>query len=693
VVDRTYERAGNPPKEEELKGKSGLQEIAEKLLGEEKALELIRKLEEKLGRASPFLDSIFSLIDFQKRLYYVANPRKGIIAKAFEDPKNGGIVYKELIAETCPTRVTIFEDPLGGVRKFEVEFNGLLNKRIGPTDLEGIISRLKAEAVVKNRRFLEDALSSLLMAFYRSGKAEIRRELEKPGFYYLDGELKAVKWNPEEFSGEDLRRSLELLRELREEWYEHLGERFTTVIKWGLLAPFSYAIKQIRGTYGIHFPWLLLHGSALTGKSTLGKIITTLWNLPPEEKSGSHIDTVPRFGKMVSESTFPVVINEVADALTKDSVKEVIKSSIESTFARGKYHQGSYIEEPSLAPMIFTTNKTYPGDDALLRRFLSILFTLSDRRGKEEVERFEKEVLPRLYELRYLGYFVFRKISENPDLLKRDWRELSASLLKEAFEVAGLEVPSWIQELHEGESLEEVDEVINEEIRAKLLDEINSLYSKHIRGLGDLQTRVGALLFNGLIPWAQQKGDNIILTTSILGVLKDCGVDSLKSLGERFGWEYKNTKVNGRVLRCIWVEFDDFISFLQGGEIEEEDEREDEDSLSPEVITFDENRIYKPGGDFSENSQVFERLIFEIMTDFERAQLLECLEEGDIERAVEISERKIMRLLESRDPDALLFFSLKRSERAQEILREDLRAFFQKFRGDLSKKLREGGGN
>ncbi len=419
-------------------------------MGEEKSLELIRRLEEYFGRASPFQDAVFSLIDFSKKVYYVANPRKGIIARAQEDPKNGGIVYKELIAECCPIRVTVFEDPLGGVRKFEIRFGGLLEKVIGPADFETIVQRLKSEAVVKHKRLIEDALSSLVTAFIRNGKAEIRRELEKPGFYYIGGIIKAVKWEAEDFSRDDLKASLLLLRELREEWYSHLAERFTTIVKWGIIAPFSYAIKQIRGTYGIHFPWLLLHGSASTGKSTLGKIIRAIWNLPPEEKGGSHIDTVPRFGKVVSESTFPVLINEVADVLSKDSLREVLKSSIETTFARGRYVQGVYVEEPALAPMIFTTNKTYPADDALLRRFVAILFSLSDRVSEEKAKRFEIEVLPKICDLRFLGFYVFKRISENPELLKEGWLPLSTLLLRDAFEYVGFEAPEWVEEEHRG---------------------------------------------------------------------------------------------------------------------------------------------------------------------------------------------------------------------------------------------------
>ena len=61
------------------------------------------------------------MIDFSRKLYYIANPKKGIIARAVEDQKNGGIVYRELIAECCPVQVIVYEDPLGGVRKFEIK--------------------------------------------------------------------------------------------------------------------------------------------------------------------------------------------------------------------------------------------------------------------------------------------------------------------------------------------------------------------------------------------------------------------------------------------------------------------------------------------------------------------------------------------------------------------------------------------
>ncbi len=605
VLDRTYGLRGNPPTEEELKGKTGLQEVAEKLLGEERALDIIRRLEELLGQSSPFQDSIFSLIDFRKRAYYVANPRKGIIARAFEDKNNGGIVYEKIVAEVCPVKVIVYEDPLGGLTKFEIEFHGFRNLTIGPAELDVILSRLQAEGVVKHSRLLRDALSSIITAFIRKGKAEIRRELEKPGFYYIDGQIKAVKWQPEDFSKDDLAKSLHLLDMLRTKWYRKAGERFTTMIKWGLIAPFAYAIKQIRRTVVVHFPDLVAYGSRDTGKTTVGaQIILSIWN-PPEEarivKGGGDADTKAKHGRLRSLTTFPVVVNEVEGIFSNKELLEDYKNAVENKFVRGKHAHGVYIEIPSLAPFFMTMNGQLPLDEAVRKRFFGIHFSLSDRISKDEMEKFKENVLPRLEDLRFLGYFVFKKISENPELLRENWQVLSTQLLKEAFEFAELDVPDWIYEFYEGETEEELNEALNEEIRARLLENINNLYSRYISKIeiiaenpndlyaySSLETRLRALLQEGFIPWAFLRVEEIIITSAVMKILKDLGVDSLKSLAERFGWKYGVHKVNGRNCKSIKVPFSEFVEFLRGGNFEE--------------ISEDKDKKNKPTDDGSKNN-------------------------------------------------------------------------------------------
>ncbi|ADB58659.1 bifunctional DNA primase/polymerase [Archaeoglobus profundus] len=596
VLDRTYGLRGNPPTEEELKGKAGLQEIAETLLGEERALDLIRNLEEILGKSSPFKDSIFSLIDFRKKAYYVANPKRGIIARAFED-KSGGIVYEKIVAEICPVKVVVYEDPLGGLTKFEIEFHGFRNLTIGPAELDVVISRLQSEGVVKHSRLLRDALSSIISAFIRKGKAEIRRELEKPGFYYINGQIKAVKWQPEEFSKEDLAKALKLLDELRTKWYSKAGKRFTTMIKWGLIAPFAYAIKQIRGTIAVHFPDLVAYGARNTGKTTIGaQIILSIWN-PPEEgrivRGSGDADTKAKHGRLRSLTTFPVVVNEVEGIFNNKELLEEYKSAVENRFVRGKHSHGVYIEFPSLAPFFMTMNGQLPldGTGAVRKRFFGIHFSLSDEIPQHEIEKFTEEVLPRLGDLRFLGSFIFKKISENPERLKEAWQVLATELLREAFEFAELDVPEWVNEFYEGETEEEVNETINEEIRARLLESINNLYARYISRIeivgenqNDLYTsttlerRLKALLQEGFVPWAFLRGEDVVITSAVMRILKDTGIDSLKSLAERFGWKYGVHRVNGRNCKSIKVSFSGFVRFLSG----DYEDRSNSESESPD---------------------------------------------------------------------------------------------------------------
>ncbi|MCX8209379.1 MAG: hypothetical protein N3G79_07050, partial [Sulfolobales archaeon] len=55
--------------EEEVKGRSGLQEIFEDVIGEERALAVIHELSEILQTLSPYKDSVIELVDYEKQLY------------------------------------------------------------------------------------------------------------------------------------------------------------------------------------------------------------------------------------------------------------------------------------------------------------------------------------------------------------------------------------------------------------------------------------------------------------------------------------------------------------------------------------------------------------------------------------------------------------------------------------------------
>ena len=573
VLERTYGLRGSPPSGEEMKGKSGLQEVIEEALQDrEKALEVIRQLEEAIGAPSPWRDAIFSRYVFKGG--GVVNDRKNNVIVKAELAQDGRLVYTRIIAETAIHTVTIFENPLSGEVKYDVKYTGLTGapKSTGPVNLNILVEILQSEALVKSHRDMKDALSAIITRMVQAGMAEVRQEIEAPGFYLIRGELKSVLWDGGDANPQALREALELLRELREVWYAHLGARFTTVVKWGLVAPFGYAMKQKKGG-GVHIPWLLVYGESLTGKTTLGYIIRHMWGLPPLAKTGSSMDTVARLGAVLSETTFPVVVNEVADPLNKEDILEMVKAGVEGTVARARVEGGIYRKIPSLAPLFMTCNYLpyrVADDPGAFRRLLVIRFSYYDRLQEEKIRQFEAEVKPRLEKLAGLGAFAYKLLRENVELLQQPWESIAETILEKAVEYAGLEKRGWewVREAEKGESHEEYREEVIEILRVRLLDDINERYTRHVTRVAGVNAtvreRLEALLHDNLIPYIVVKDEETLVLTTALKRELNLGLD-LKTLAERLGegFEYKLAKVGEKVVRGIVASKEAFLRFLE----------------------------------------------------------------------------------------------------------------------------------
>jgi len=572
VLDRTYGLRGNPPTKEELKGKSGLLEVLTDIIGEEKALEVIKELENILGTASPYADAIIELLDYDKQIYGVCNFRRLIIARARRT--ENGFRYMERITIGAPTKLIVYFNPLGGLTKYEVLWESETRRplRIGPCNIEDIAGRLRAEGLVLHPRLLEGVLNAIFEAFLRRGRAEIKEEIEAPGFYYIDDKIVEVRYEIEDVDLEELRNALELLDTLSY-WYSHALDRFSIIIKWGLIAPFVYARKQ-RGKW---IPWLYLYGSSYTGKTTLAFIVLHLYGLPiaQYQKSGSNIDTVPRLGYVLSRATFPTLINEPGSAITKEQIIEVMKSAIESTTARGRYVRGTYTEIPSLSPLIMTSNKILPRDDALLRRFIVLLFTYGERISKEKSQEFDRTIKPRFRELEVIGKWVAKRIIEDPSILNEDdWLAIAERLLTEMYESVGLTPPEWIKlRVEEEEDIyEDMREMIREHLRKRVEEEFikfsgRVLVEATVRPRTDtsFEERLNIVLSNGLIPYIIYRDDGTIIFTigfreELRSVIGDIG--GLKSIAELLGWEYKLVKIKGRVMKAITTKYESLVEFL-----------------------------------------------------------------------------------------------------------------------------------
>ena len=563
-------------REEEVKGKSGLQEILEQTVGEEAALETIRKIEAILGVSSPFRDSIFEILDYEKQLYAVANLRRLVVVRAKREGNT--IKYKERVTVGAPTKVTVYVNPLGGLTKYEVLWETATRPRpliIGPASVEDIFDRLKAEGLIIHHRLARDILNAIIEGYIRKGRAEIREEIESPGFYLVNEKIATVRWELKDVSKEELKEALEFLNELAK-WYGSVIERFSLIIKWGIISPFAYVYKQKKKW----IPWLYLYGVSGTGKTTLGKIVLNIWGLSVRnEKSGSSIDTVARIGHVLSQTTFPTLINEPGGAIYKEDIVEVMKSAIESTVARGKYVRGTYTEIPSLSPLIMTSNRALPRDDALIRRLIVLRFSYSEKHPEDKIKEFEVKVKPQFGKLSAIGYYVAKRITEKPELLEEEWNSLATKLLEEMYREVGLEVPEWIRKEYIAE--ENIYEDIREAIRVFLVKRINEEYSRFVgkviiekyeegeehlaRSDVDFEDRVKIVLENKLLPWAILRKDTIIITSAFASDLKSIigDIGGLRSIAELLGWEYqKSVKIGKRVLAAIRVNIRDFLGFL-----------------------------------------------------------------------------------------------------------------------------------
>jgi predicted RNA-binding Zn-ribbon protein involved in translation (DUF1610 family) len=628
--------------EEEVKGRSGLQEILEQVLGEERAIDVIRAIEEKFGAASPFKgDSVVEILDYEKQLYAVANLRGLVVVRAVR--KDGRLVYREKVFEGAPVRVLVYEAPGGrageaeGERpaetippRYQLVWKTKARERpivVGPDTIDGVVERLKVEGLVYQPSLALGVLSAVLNGFVRRGRAEVKVELDRPGFYIVDVEdrekgvtvrkLAAVDYKIEMPKEDELREALLFLDELATSWFRIVIDRFSTAMKWWALAPFSYAIKQL----GTNMPGLYHYGPPNTRKTTINIVGMSLWGyryqeVASEEKEipGAAVNTQPRLGYWISRGTFPICIREPGSIFEDKNMLDMIKSAIEGLTARGRYtghgHR-AYETFPALAALCFTSNTYIPRDASLPGKRLYILsYGYSEalkpdsrREDRELMERFDREVKPKLEKLKAIGKFIASRVAENHEILREagwvgdKWLNVAESLLREAYRWVGLSEPEWLSLNYRSEGATNVYEDIRERIRVFLVEKINNEYNKAVGRVIILESKGGSTsevsywryelplkeriklaLKHELVSWLILRGEKVYITTGILAEMRKAVgevVGDLRNLAELLGWEYKpkqSIRVGNNVsnLSVIEVPLEDFINFLAGWEENEE---------------------------------------------------------------------------------------------------------------------------
>ena len=571
------EGLGSEVEEEKVKGISGVLEILEKYYGRERALDTVRQIQEILGVFSPFKDAIVVPMNYEKQIYVVADLRSLVTGTA-RLTKDGLKMIKPVFIG-APVKLEVYINALGGVTKYKVVWvkaNWPKPIEIGPAPFHDVLAKLSAEGgIVVDKRQAEDVLNYLINGFVDKGKAEVKNELEAPGFYLLDGKIATNRVEIQEPSKEELRDALLLLNELAENWYSHVKAKFAVAVKWGIVSPFSFIYKQ----KGLWMKWLYLYGTSGSGKTTIGEIILAIWGLGAQnEKPGSSIDTPARFGSVISQSTFPVLINEPGNVFNKVDLVEMIKNATQKLTARSKHVYSTYTDEPALAPLIFTSNKPLPLDDALQSRFIKLSFSLGEKMKIEgKREEFEKEVKPKLKKLSAIGRFVAWYVVQGQQV-KEDWESFAEELLEEAYKFAELQPPEWIKAKYEEKEEENVKQEILDYIYEQVVHAYTSTFGKlPVQQVfqDDVQVKMDIIeqvLKQRLVPGIYLKvRDNTKLVVFTKKFANDLAshfpqIANLKSLADLFGWEYNEVRVGSDVVVGVTVPLGRLAEMIAGRE-------------------------------------------------------------------------------------------------------------------------------
>ena len=443
-------------------------------------------------------------------------------------------------------------------------------------------------------KFVGGALSCMINTMIKEKMATIKTDIDNPGFYYdtTNDKITAVKRIVAIPTPEEMAKATRVLHELTHFFKDNL-ETLATVFKWGLVGEFSYAMKQA----GKWLPWLYLKGSAGSGKTTLAKVILYIWSIPTPENNigGSSFDTVARLGAKISQSCDPFVVNEPAAVFNRNSTKEMVKVSVESTVGRSKY-KGSYMGGiPAFAPVIFTANQYLPEDDALIRRLYVLSFSYNQRKSEAQKKNFEDKfhintpTISPLTNLKYFGQFAAYTICSDPGLLLDDWQTTADEIIFKFYDTMGVEVPEWLTLWAESESLDDLDDTQREDLRNFFVNEFNNARKKvntydtygnrtestldieEASSSGDFTNINWSIVNNRMLTWAiphtSRNGTKYICLTQ--GLRKAIGnylnyCDDLKSIGELLGWNYQSVRFgnNDKVMKVLKVSFDDFMEFL-----------------------------------------------------------------------------------------------------------------------------------
>lgn len=425
---------------------------------------------------------------------------------------------------------------------------------IGPEGIQELVKILERVGGLVHRSYeARDALNVLISTLDKLGVVTTVEEPLYPGFYRYNGEWLVKDFPLREVSKEELNEALEFLEKIADshKWSPETWRRkFGGALHWAVLAPFSFAMKFEKRPW---LPNLLLVGSSDTRKTFIAKVISAIWGRDINQSIkpyGSFRTVANLAANLMENGTFPLTINEAKpffDEIDKYSGEKanILKSAVESLFSRDVYKGGVRIKQPAYASLIFTMNGFPPENDAIRKRFFTLVFNRSEmipRGDKRKIIRRLSSEIPEnqlVEKLSPIGVFMANYVLDHWDELDPNWREAAAEVWRAAYEFAGREMPDWMvnAELDEDTDFEgDYRELIANHLRSRL----NAAFPVRDASWG-LEERIKTAVVKNLVPellyYDARENTVYVYAKQLVKELNVEFIDSAESIAEIMGWE------------------------------------------------------------------------------------------------------------------------------------------------------------
>jgi hypothetical protein len=566
---------------------------------------------------------IYKLISYNPLTFIVADQNRKEIIKSvvitFRETGDGGnktttattvtvqnYIPKKVIIDAIPTKVVINNNPLDGGKTYQITFTHKASKKpftLGPGTAKYVVEELQNRGRYVSKDAVE-ALTAVLTKYEDNEIAEINNKIPYPGYYYIDNKIIGCDitqrldfdpYNNQEHKKEALE-CIEVLEGLQSRNKKEAA--FPTLLKWGLIAPFSFIIKTESKVAENALPGVQLYDKPDTGKSTLSiYACLAVWRKHNEKKGKDNhlgpgsIDTPYRFGHAISRSTYSILVDEVG-ALGEEKfyfLVEMIKSALLHRVVRsGMFNENNrHSNILALSNIIFTSNPPPPRDPAYRRRFIILQYTDADKLTEQEKKEFKSWLIEedRIEKLGVLGDFAAKYITEHPDLVLdfKDslWHKPGEMILKEFYKLVGKEPPAWLEFVAEQNAVQESNEEKHFELVGFLRHTIQEAYRRdamsEVRSgiKTTLQIKINYCLQSESIPFLfehkRNKGEEVevVITANILSELRRYNKSqtsnnyTLAALASKIpGFKVDQRKINGENKKVACGSKAKFYEFL-----------------------------------------------------------------------------------------------------------------------------------